>query len=114
MRKRFWGLTAVAVVAVGGMFWMKCQGPGLPCMFTATAVVQHCRHLPAAVVGSASARGFRLSDGAAEASAGDEHLAAFHKPDDPVATADLKGPQPEHPFTAGGKVTPSPITDTIT
>jgi hypothetical protein len=96
MRKLFWGLTVVAVVAVGGMFWMKCQGPGWPCVFMATAVVQHCRHLTG------------QSDTAA-----DEDLASFEKPDDPIEMADPKDPAPERETGEVVEFTPPPVVPAI-
>jgi len=112
MRKRFWCLTAVAIAVVGGMLWLKCQGPALPLMFTATAMFERCGHVPAAVAGATTARFFPLDSGAADI-AGDEDLATFQKPEDPIEVADLKDPVPEAPLTGVVEFTPAPVVAAI-
>jgi hypothetical protein len=112
MRKLFWGLAAVAAVAVGGIFWMMCQGLGWPGGFSATTVVEHCRHVPAAMLGTATSGILRPRDGVADI-AGDEDLAAFEKPDDPVEMAGITDPAPEHPTTEVIEINPTPVVPAI-
>jgi hypothetical protein len=110
MRKLFWGLTAVSVAAVGGMFWLKLQGPTLPFSFAATAAIQYCQHTQDGVLGT----GGRVGGNLGGQDNGEDDLSAFQKPDEPVEVAEVKVPETDQGLTGAIEFTPSPVVPAIT
>ncbi len=104
MRKIFWGLTAAALAAVGGMVWLKCMGPVLPFTVAAAAAIKCCEIATGGTV---------LGD--ADAGLSEEDLAEFIKPDDPAEdVATLKDPIPDPASTDALEFTPTPVVPAIT
>ncbi len=114
MRKLFWGLTAVSVAAVGGMFWLKWQGPTLPFALAGTAVIECCRPASSGDGSSHVSITHWVPGGTNQPSANDDDFSHFQKPDDPLEITEPREPVLTDARVAAVDFDPTPIVPTIT